>query len=122
MEILSVGDDTSKKKLLLEELKRYGVIFNVDEALKAPEYTLQRLLQEAKSKQDTSTTTQDLLMDVYESMIRDSITKLTVASVFFSRAILGQPYSGRLFTTTIRRDLSSKYAHQVQKHNLLQFK
>jgi hypothetical protein len=82
MEILSVGDDTSKKKLLLEELKRYGVIFNV-EALKAPEYTLQRLLQEAKSKQDTSTTTQDLLMDVYESMIRDSITKLTVASVFF---------------------------------------
>ena len=83
MEILSVGDDTSKKKLLLEELKRYGVIFNVDEALKGPEYTLQRLLQEAKSKQGTSTTTQDLLMDVYESMIRDSITKLTVASVFF---------------------------------------
>lgn len=83
MEILSVGDNTSKKKLLLEELKRYGVIFNVDEALKAPEYTLQRLLQEAKSKQHTSTTTQDLLMDVYESMIRDSITKLTVASVFF---------------------------------------
>jgi hypothetical protein len=83
MEILSVGDDTSKKKLLLEELKRYGVIFNVDEALKAPEYTLQRLLQEAKSKKHTSTTTQDLFMDVYESMMRDYITKLTVASVFF---------------------------------------
>lgn len=83
MEILSVGDDTSKKKLLLEELKRYGVIFNVDEALKAPEYTLQRLLQEAKSKQDISTTTQDLFMDVCESMMLDYITKLTVASVFF---------------------------------------
>ena len=83
MEILSVGDDTSKKRLLSEELKRYGVIFNVDEALKAPEYTLQRLLQEAKSKQHTSSTTQDLFMDVYESMMRDYITKLTVASVFF---------------------------------------
>jgi hypothetical protein len=35
MEILSIGDDTSKKRLLPEELKRYGVIFNVDEALKA---------------------------------------------------------------------------------------
>jgi hypothetical protein len=84
MEILSVRDDTSKKALLLEELKRYGVIFfNVDEALKAPEYTLERLLQEVKSKQDISTRTQDLFMDVYESMIRDYITKLTVASVFF---------------------------------------
>ncbi len=83
MEILSFGDDTSKKTLLLEELKRYGVIFNVDEALKAPEYALERLLQEARSKQDISTRTQDLFMDVYESMIRDYITKFTVASVFF---------------------------------------
>ena len=123
MEILSVGDDTSKKKLLLEELKRYGVIFNVDEALKAPEYTLQRLLQEAKSKQHTSTTTQDLFMDVYESMITRLYYQVNCCQVyFFSRAILGLPYSRRLFTTTITRDLSSKYAHQVQKHNLLQFK
>jgi hypothetical protein len=35
MEILSVGDDTSKKRLLLEELKRCCIIFNADEALKA---------------------------------------------------------------------------------------
>lgn len=83
MEMLSVGNDRRKKRLLLLELERYGVIFEGDEALKAPEYTLQRLLQEAKSKQDTSTTTQDLFMDVYESMMLDYITKLTVASVFF---------------------------------------
>ncbi len=82
--------------LLLEELKRYDVIFNVDEALKAPEYTLERLLQEAKSKQDTSTRAQDLFMDVYESIIRDYITKLAVASVFFScnpwAALFWPPY------------------------------
>ena len=63
----------------------------MDEALKAPEYTLERLLQEAKSKQDTLTITQDLFMDVYESMIRDYITKLTVASIFFLMQSLGCP-------------------------------
>lgn len=83
MEMLSVGNDRRKKRLLLLELERYGVIFEGDEALKAPEYTLERLLQEVKSKQDTSTRSQDLFMDLYESMIRDYITKLTVASVFF---------------------------------------
>lgn len=55
MEILSVGNDIRKKRLLLLELERYGVIFEGDEALKAPDYTLERLLQEVKSKQDTST-------------------------------------------------------------------
>jgi hypothetical protein len=43
MEILSVGNDRGKKKLLHQELERYGVIFEGDEALKAPEYTLERL-------------------------------------------------------------------------------
>lgn len=61
MEILSVRDDT-RRKSLLEKLKRYGVIFEGDEALKAPEYALERLLQEVKSKQDTSTRSQDLFM------------------------------------------------------------
>ena len=107
MEILSVGDDRTKKGLLLKELEQYGVIFEGDEALKAPEPTLDRLLQEVKSKQDTSTRSQDLFMDLYESMICDYITKLRVASVFFSRAIFGLPYSGRLITITI----TSKDAH-----------
>ena len=90
-EILSIGgnNDTSRRKrLLLQELKQHGVILEEDEALKATEYTLERLLQEVKSKQDTSTTTpsphsQDLFMDLYESTVRDYISKLTVASVFF---------------------------------------
>jgi hypothetical protein len=91
MEILSVGDDRTKKGLLLKELERYGVIFEGDEALKAPEPTLDRLLQEVKSKQDTSTRSQDLFMDLYESMICDYITKLRVASVFFLVQSLGCP-------------------------------
>lgn len=90
--------------------------------MKVPEYALERLLQEVKSKQDdTSTRSQDLFMDLYESMTCDYITKLTVASVFFSHAILGLLYSGRLITTT--RGLGSKYAHVVvQKYNFVQFK
>lgn len=87
MEIPSVeNDDTKKTKkgLLLQELKRYGIILERDEALKASEHALERLLQEVKSKQDNSTAqSQRLFMDSYESMLCDYITKLTVATVFF---------------------------------------
>lgn len=85
MGILSVGNEQRKKRLLLlQELERYGVRFEGDEALKAPEYTLERLLREAKSRQDSSTTrSQDLFMDLYESMVCDYLYKLTVATVFF---------------------------------------
>lgn len=85
MEVLSVGNEERKRRsLLLQELERYGVRFKEDEALKAPEYTLERLLREAKSRQDSSATrSQGSFMDLYESMIRDYISKLTVASVFF---------------------------------------
>ena len=44
MEMLSVGNDGRKKRLLLYELERYGVIFERYEALKAPKYTLERLV------------------------------------------------------------------------------
>lgn len=81
------NDDTEKtrKGLVLRELKGYGVKFEEDEALKAPEHTLERLLQEVKSKQDNTSTTQSehLFMDSYESILCDYITKLTVATVFF---------------------------------------
>lgn len=83
MEILSIENDERKKRLLLlEELEQHGIILKGDEASKAPESTLERLLQEVKSRQDSSTT-QDLFMDFYESMVRDYIVKLTIASVFF---------------------------------------
>ncbi len=85
MEILSVENDTKRKKrLLIQELEQHGVILESDEALEAPEYTLERLLEEVKSKQDTSTTarSEDSFIDLYGSMVRDYISKLTVASVF----------------------------------------
>ncbi len=83
METLSVGNGRRKKKLLLAELERYGVLLKVDEELEVPEDTLERLLQEVKSNQDTSNRSQNWFMNLYESMILDYITKLTVASVFF---------------------------------------
>lgn len=90
--------------------------------MKVPEYALERLLQEVKSKQDdTSTRSQDLFMDLYESMTCDYITKLTVASVFFLMQSLGCSILVGLITTT--RGLGSKYAHVVvQKYNFVQFK
>src|SRR5215211_5610499 len=101
METLSVGNGRRKKKLLLAELERYGVLLKVDEELEVPEDTLERLLQEVKSNQDTSNRSQNWFMNLYESMILDYITKLTVASVFFSHAILGLLYSGRLIIIII---------------------
>lgn len=85
MKISSVEDDKrGRKRLLLQELEQYGVIFEGDELFKASEYRLERLLQDVKSKQDTLTTqSQDLFMDLYGSIVRDYISKLTVASVFF---------------------------------------
>lgn len=84
METLSVDNGERSKGLLLEELKRYGVLFKEDEALKASEHKLEKLLQDVKSnQQDTSTLSQISFVDLYESMISDYIHKLTIATVFF---------------------------------------
>lgn len=79
----------TKKEKLTRETKTIRRHIEGDEALKAPEYELERLLQEVKSKQDTSTRSQDLFMDLYESMTCDYVINLTVASLFFSPVILG---------------------------------
>ena len=51
METLSVDNEERSKGLLLEELERYGILFNNDEALKVSEHKLERMLQDVKSKQ-----------------------------------------------------------------------
>lgn len=54
MERLSIGN-YGRKKELHAEVKLYGVIFEVDEALKFPEYSLEMLLlQEVKRTYHTS--------------------------------------------------------------------
>ena len=84
METLSVDNGERSKGLLLEELERYGVLFKNDEAMKASEHKLERMLQDVKSnQQDTSTLSQISFVDLYESMISDYIHKLTIATVFF---------------------------------------
>ena len=84
METLSVEKGKRSEGLLLEELKRLGVLLNEDEAFKASEHELERLLQDMKSKQqNTATTSQNLFVDFYESVISGFINKLTLATVFF---------------------------------------
>lgn len=84
METLSVDNVERSKGLLLEELKRYGVLFKEDEALKASEHKLEKLLQDVKSNQQgTSTISKNLFVDLYESMICGYINRLTLATVFF---------------------------------------
>ena len=98
METLSVDNGERSKGLLLEELERYGVLFKNDEAMKASEHKLERMLQDVKSnQQDTSTLSQISFVDLYESMISDYIHKLTIATVFFFScnpwaALFGPPY------------------------------
>jgi hypothetical protein len=83
METLSAGNSEGKNRVLLAELERHGVIPTADEALEVPVNTLERLLQEVKSKHNTtSNRSQNWFMNLYESMILDYITKLNVASVF----------------------------------------
>lgn len=84
METLSVDNGKRSEGLLLEELKRFGVLLKENEAFKASEHELERLLQDIKSKQqNTATTSQNLFVNFYESMISDFINKLTLATVFF---------------------------------------
>ena len=102
METLSVDNGERTKGPLSEELKRYGVPLKEDEVMKVYEHELERILQDVKSKQqDTLTISQNAFVDLYESMLSDYINKLTVATIFFSHAILGLHYFGHLITTTI---------------------
>ena len=63
METLSVGRDKAKKEPLLEELER--------------------LLQEARKSQDPSNSYQSWFTDLYERIMIDYYTKLTVGTVMF---------------------------------------
>jgi hypothetical protein len=84
METLSVGRDKAKKELLLEELERYGInIPKVGQEPEFPEHTLERLLQEAKKSQDPSSSYQRWFTDLYERIMIDYYTKLTVGTVMF---------------------------------------
>jgi hypothetical protein len=86
METLSIDNDKIRKGLLLEELKRYGILLKENEALKTSEHKLEKLLQDLKSKQqeeDTSIISQNPFVDLYDSMISNYIHILTVATVFF---------------------------------------
>ncbi len=72
-----------RKRSLLAELERYGVISKVAEDLDVSEDTLERLLQEIKGKHDASNKSRNWFIDLYESAIIDYFTILTVATVFF---------------------------------------
>lgn len=81
--LLSIGND-GRKKQVRAELKPYRAIFKVDEALKIPENTLERLLlQEVRGTYETSEKSENLFMDLHESMTADYFAKLTAATVFF---------------------------------------
>ena len=74
----------SKKRLLLAELDRYGIIFKAEEALEVPKWALERQLQEVKSEQYTSKRPRNWFIDLYESTMLDYIEKLTAATAFFT--------------------------------------
>jgi hypothetical protein len=97
METLLIGNEKSKKKrLLLAELERYGIIFKAKEALEVPKEVLERQLQEVKSEQYTSNRPRNCFIDLYESTMLDYIEKLTAATAFFtsypSAALFWPPY------------------------------
>lgn len=83
METMSVNNDTMKKRILLEELERYGIQSRAGPSLEVPEHTLENLLQEVKNKKATSNSLLNWFMDLYDSMIVDYYTKLTLATVVF---------------------------------------
>ena len=84
MESLLIGNEKRKKRLLLEELERYGIIFKAEEALEVPEEALERQLQEVKSKQYTSNRPRNWVVDLYESIMLDYVEKLAPATAFFT--------------------------------------
>lgn len=84
METLLIGNEKSKKRLLLAELERYGIIFKAKEALEVPKEALERQLQEVKSEQYTSNRPRNWFIDLYESIMLDYIEKLTAATAFFT--------------------------------------
>ena len=88
MESLLIGNEKRKKRLLLEELERYGIIFKAEEALEVPEEALERQLQEVKSKQYTSNRPRNWVVDLYESIMLDYVEKLA-GQLLFSHPILG---------------------------------
>jgi hypothetical protein len=96
METLLIGNEKRKKKLLLAELERYGIIFKAEQALEVPKDALERQLQEAKNEQTTSNRPRNWFIDVYESITLDYIDKLTTATAFFTSypcaALFWPPY------------------------------
>jgi len=84
METLLIGNEKRKKRLLLAELERYGIIFKAEEALEVPKGALERRLQGVKSEQYTSNRPLDWFIDLHESIMLDYIEKLTAASAFFT--------------------------------------
>jgi hypothetical protein len=91
-----VANEKRKKRLLLAELERYGIMFKAEEALKVPEEALERKLQEVKSEQYSSNRPRNWFIELYESIMLDYIDKLTAATGFFTcypwAALFWAPY------------------------------
>jgi hypothetical protein len=70
METLLIGNEKRKKRLLLAELERYGIIFKAEEALEVPKGALERGLQGVKSEQYISNRPLDWFIDLHESIMQ----------------------------------------------------
>jgi|RhiMethySRZTD1v2_1073278.scaffolds.fasta_scaffold220834_4 hypothetical protein len=82
MDTASTRNEIGKKGVLVTELARSGVLFNVDKASSQSAGKLERSLRDLKMNDESSPRSQDSLSYSYESMLTDYITTLTIATVF----------------------------------------